>query len=145
MTRENKIDELFSVFLQFRRHMHREVVMQAHANISVAQSEILFAIAKGMTRLRDIAEAQNITPSAATQQCKLLEAAGLVYSVESPDDRRQNILSLSDKGQKLLLQQRQVMKTHAREYLNRLSDTEIEDFIRIMKKMIHPEIKKEAK
>ncbi len=145
MSRENKIDELFSVFLHFRRHMHRKVVMQAHTNITVAQSELLFAIAKGATRLSEIAKAQNITPSAATQQLKLLAAADLVYSVESPDDRRQNILSLTEKGQKLLVQQRHIMKEYTREYLSRLSDTEIDDFILIMKKMIQPEIKQEEK
>lgn len=144
MTRDSKIDELFSVFLQFKRHMHRQIALQAHDDISVAQAEILVAIARGMTRLRDIAQAQNVTPSAATQQLKLLQAAHLVESIESPDDRRENLLSVTAKGKKLLQQHRKAIKTHAREYINRLTDEEIDQFICIMKKMIAPELDKEA-
>lgn len=137
MTKDAKIDELFSVFMQFKRHVHRQIALQAHDDISVAQAEILVAIARGMTRLRDIAQAQNITPSAATQQLKLLQAAQLVESVESPDDRRENLLSLTAKGQELLQQHRIAMKERMREYINRLSDEEIEQFTIIMKKMIN--------
>jgi DNA-binding MarR family transcriptional regulator len=139
MDRDAKIEELFSVFLQFRRHMHRQMLVRAQSNISVAQAEILFAIGKGMNRLRDIAKAQNITPSAATQQLKLLETAGLAESMESPDDRRENLLSLTIKGQELLQQHRAAMKERMREYINRLSDEEIEQFTVIMKKMINAE------
>lgn len=139
MTRDSKIDELFSVFLQFKRHIHRQIALQSQDDISVAQAEILVAIARGMTRLRDIAKAQNITPSAATQQFKLLQAAQLVESIESPDDRRENLLSLTPKGQELLQQHRAAMKERMREYINRLSDEEIEQFTTIMKKMIHTE------
>lgn len=144
MTRDSKIDELFSVFLQFKRRMHRQIIQQAHDDISVPQAEILFAISKGMTRLRDIAQAQSITPSAATQQLKLLQAAHLVESVESPYDRRENLLNVTAKGQKLLQQHRKAIKVHAREYISRLTDEEIDQFIRIMKKMIAPEAGKEA-
>jgi len=139
MTRDSKIDELFSVFLQFKRHIHRQIALQTQDNISVAQAEILVAIARGMTRLRDIAKAQNITPSAATQQLKLLQAAQLVESVESSEDRRENLLSLTPKGQELLQQHRAAMKEHLRDYINRLDDEEIEQFTTIMKKMIHTE------
>jgi len=138
MNRDAKIEELFSVFLQLRRHMHRQMLAHAHSDISVAQAEILFAIGKGMNRLRDIARAQNITPSAATQQLKLLEVAKLVERVESPEDRRENLLSLTVKGQKLLHGHRAAMKQHLRDYINRLSDQEIEQFTVIMKKMISP-------
>lgn len=139
MNRDTKIDELFSVFLQFKRHMHRQIALQSHDDISVAQAEILIAIARGMTRLRDIAEAQNISPSAATQQLKLLQAANLVESVASPDDRRENLLSITTKGQNLLQQHRMAMKERMKEHIKRLNDTEIEQFIAIMKKMIHTE------
>lgn len=139
MTRDSKIDELFSVFLHFKRHIHRQIALQTQDNISVAQAEILVAIARGMTRLRDIAKAQNITPSAATQQLKLLQAAQLVESVESSEDRRENLLSLTPKGQELLQQHRAAMKEHLRDYINRLDDEEIEQFTTIMKKMIHTE------
>jgi len=145
MTRDSKIDELFSVFLQFKRHMHRHIALQAHGDITIAQAEILVAIARGMTRLRDIAEAQNITPSAATQQLKLLQATQLVESIESPDDRRENLLSLTTKGQELLQRHRIAMKKRFREQLNRLDDQEIDQFITIMKKMIDTDHGKEAK
>ncbi len=144
MTRDNKINELFSVFLQFKRCMHRQVVMQTHSNISVTQAEILFTIGKGANRLRDIAQAQTITPSAVTQQLKLLEAAGLIESVPSSEDRREHLLSITKKGQELLRQHRHAMKTHVRRYIDRLTDQEIDDFIYIMKKMIQTESTKET-
>lgn len=137
MNRDQKIDELFSVFIQFKRHVYRQVITQTQGELSVAQAEILIAIAKGTTRLKDIAHTQNITASAAAQQLKLLQAEDLVASTESPEDRRENLLSVTLKGQELLAKQRCIMKEKVKVYFEKLSDREIDNFISCMKKMIN--------
>ncbi len=143
MDKDVKIEELLSTFRQFKRHMHRQMATHIDADISGAQAEILIVIGRGMDRLRDVAEALDITPSAATQQLKLLQLSHLVESVESPEDRRENLLSLTRKGRIFLRHYRSMVKQHVRHSVHRLTDEEIEQFILIMNKMMNKDCERD--
>lgn len=136
MDRNAKIDELLAVFLQFKRQVRKQVTAHTHDGLTMAQSELLFRVHNGCTRLSDIAISQNITPSAATQQVRLLEAEGLIKRTRSSDDKREQQLAITAKGRKLLAKQREQLHAKLRSYVEPLDDADIDAFIRIMNKMI---------
>ncbi len=136
MDRNAKIDELLAVFLQFKRHVRKQVTAHTHDGLTMAQSELLLHVHNGCTRLSDIAISQNITPSAATQQVRLLEAEGLIKRTRSNDDKREQQLAITAKGRKLLAKQREQLHAKLRSYVEPLDDADIDAFIRIMNKMI---------
>ena len=135
MQRDETISELMAVFMQFKRHMRRQMNTGQHDGLTVTQVELLFGIDKGCKRLSDLAENQQVTPSAATQQLKYLEALDLISRQEGAD-RRESNLSLTTKGQKYLANRRQIFQQHFTQLLSALSDKEIQEFTKIMRKMI---------
>ena len=70
--------------------------------ISVEQFHVLRFIRKGLTSVRDIAEARQISRPAISQAAELLVAKGLITRREEPGDRRFVHLALTPAGEALL-------------------------------------------
>ena len=136
MARKQQINELMSVFMHFKRHMRKHLQDVLDDSITVTQVELLVAIQRGVARLKDLAEITYMTPSAVTQQVKLLEAHGYVEQLVSEEDRRERIVQLTEDGEAYLLKRRSIVEAQFAAYMHEVSDTEIDEFIRIMKKMI---------
>ena len=70
--------------------------------ISVEQFHVLRHIRKGLTSVRDIAEARQISRPAVSQAAELLVAKGLITRREAAGDRRFVHLALTPAGEALL-------------------------------------------
>ena len=70
--------------------------------ISVEQFHVLRHIRKGLTSVRDIAEARQISRPAISQAAELLVAKGLITRREAAGDRRFVHLALTPAGEALL-------------------------------------------
>lgn len=136
MKREAQIDELMRVFMQFKRHMRHSLSSDSIDTLTITQIEIMRAIEAGVVTLRDIAKLARMTPSAATQQLKVLEAHDCVTRSVSEHDKREHIVRLTDKGSRHLKKRYDIVQQHLSEQLHEMSDDELQTFTSLMKKMI---------
>ncbi len=80
--------------------------------ISIVQSHILFEIRRaGTPAMQQVAEELGLDITTFSRQIKTLEAKGLVSKSVATDDRRINLLALTNNGQQLLTQIDQYMET----------------------------------
>lgn len=85
--------------------------------------------------IKDIAEAMEMSPSAATQLVDGLVRVGLVTRQEEPNDRRLVQLELSPKGKKHLTDTKEKRIAEMAEIFDILTDKELEEFVRLHKKI----------
>jgi DNA-binding MarR family transcriptional regulator len=88
------------VWNQIRSHL-RAIVMEQF-DISVGQFHVLRHIRKGLTSIRDIADARQISRPAISQEVDLLVEKGLITRQQEADDRRFVHLALTAEGEVLL-------------------------------------------
>jgi DNA-binding MarR family transcriptional regulator len=73
--------------------------------VSIVQSHILFEVRRaGAPSMQQVAEELGIDITTFSRQVKSLESRGLVIKEVSPDDRRVNLLKVTDKGLQVLAQ-----------------------------------------
>jgi DNA-binding MarR family transcriptional regulator len=93
---------------------HLRTIAVEQFEISVGQFHVLRHVRKGLTSVRDIAEARQISPPAVSQEVEILVGKGLVTRREEANDRRFVHLALTAEGEDLLnqvfLQNRDWMK-----------------------------------
>src|SRR5512136_2544161 len=71
--------------------------------ISMVQSQVLFEIRrKGSPSMQQVAEELGMDVTTFSRQAKSLEGKGLIVRRMSPEDRRVNILGLTDEGMRAL-------------------------------------------
>lgn len=85
--------------------------------------------------IKDIAQALEMSSSAATQLVDGLVRAGLVTRQEEPNDRRLVQLELSPKGKKHLDTTKEKRIAEMAEIFEVLTDQELEEFVRLHKKI----------
>ena len=90
------------VWNQIRSHL-RSIAMEQF-DISVGQFYVLRHIRKGLTSVRDIADARQISRPAISQEVDLLVEKGLITRKQEADDRRFVHLALTNEGEVLLNQ-----------------------------------------
>jgi DNA-binding MarR family transcriptional regulator len=88
------------VWNQIRGHL-RSIAMERF-DISVGQFHVLRHIRKGLTSVRDIADARQISRPAISQEVDLLVEKGLITRQQAADDRRFVYLALTAEGEDLL-------------------------------------------
>jgi DNA-binding MarR family transcriptional regulator len=88
------------VWNQIRGHL-RSIAMERF-DISVGQFHVLRHIRKGLTSVRDIADARQISRPAISQEVDLLVEKGLITRQQAAEDRRFVYLALTAKGEDLL-------------------------------------------
>jgi DNA-binding MarR family transcriptional regulator len=88
------------VWNQIRSHL-RSIAMEQF-DISVGQFYVLRHIRKGLTSVRDIADARQISRPAISQEVDLLVEKGLITRKQEADDRRFVHLALTNEGEALL-------------------------------------------
>lgn len=73
--------------------------------VSMAQSHILFEIRRrGSPSMQQVAEELGMDVTTFSRQAKSLEGKGLIVRQLSPDDRRVNLLRVTDEGMRVLEQ-----------------------------------------
>ncbi len=81
---------------------HLRTVAPEQFDISVGQFHLLRLIRKGLTSVRDIADARQISRPAISQEADLLVEKGLITRRQEADDRRFVHLALTSEGDDLL-------------------------------------------
>lgn len=136
MGRQKKIDALMKAFLQLKRSMNKQMVEADTCTATPVQTEILAIISgKNSLRAADIAKSMNTSPSAITQHINQLTESGFVKKYESEDDKRQTLLSLTVAGMHVIKTKQELMRTRVERLVDSLSNAEIDEFIKISKKI----------
>jgi DNA-binding MarR family transcriptional regulator len=73
--------------------------LRLELDLGVGKSELLIKLAQAPMTLREIAQAVEVDPSAATVAVDRLERRGLVQRQAHPDDKRRRLVHLTDAGQ----------------------------------------------
>lgn len=76
----------------------RRRALRAALNLGPGKVEVLIKLADGPMTLREIADAVDVDPPAATVGVNQLEARGLVHRTAHPDDNRRKLVHLTDAG-----------------------------------------------
>lgn len=106
------------------------------ADDSLYMKEVHFVMALGSrerSSMSEAAELLNVTPGAVTQMAAKLEKKGYVIRLKSSQDKRQTILSLTEKGKALCADHIAYDREEhlsVSEKLEEYSDSELEDLIR---------------
>jgi DNA-binding MarR family transcriptional regulator len=96
-------DELRSAVTRTARRLRTEGSLEA---VTPSQYSVLAALKHGSSTLSALAERERVRPPSITRIVAALEDLGLVERVIDPSDRRQVIVSLSDRGRRLLAEMR---------------------------------------
>jgi len=72
--------------------------LRLELDLGVGKSELLIKLAQAPMTLREIAQAVEVDPSAATVAVDRLERRGLVQRQAHPDDKRRRLVHLTDAG-----------------------------------------------
>ena len=91
---------------QIRRYLHFSELVVKKAGLERGQYQLMLAI-KGMPpevrpRIRELANRMQIRHHSAVELVNRLEARGLVHRTRAQDDRREVLLALTAKGEKIL-------------------------------------------
>lgn len=105
-------NELFFLVEQIHHEFQTRIhVALSGLHLDVRQYTTLAFIASGPGRPQhDVAAILHLDPSQAVKLTKALEAAGLLTRITSPHDRRSKILTITDAGQELYLQAKELVQ-----------------------------------
>jgi MarR family transcriptional regulator, 2-MHQ and catechol-resistance regulon repressor len=107
-----------------RNHLRTIAVEQF--DISVEQFHVLRHIRKGLTTVKDIADARQISCSAVSQAVEALVVKGLITRTQAADDRRYVHLALTPDGENLLNQLFQQNRTWMMEKMASIDAQDLE-------------------
>jgi DNA-binding MarR family transcriptional regulator len=105
---------------------HVRLIAAEQFDISVEQFHVLRHIRKGLTSVKDIAEARQISRPAVSQAAETLVEKGLITRREEAEDRRYVHLALTPAGDELLNQVFQQNRAWMREKMASLSTEDLE-------------------
>ncbi len=129
MTEENlrqTIDQFWEtvplVWNQIRGHLR--TIAPEQFDISVGQFHVLRHIRKGLTSVRDIADARQISRPCISQEADVLVEKGLITRRQAAGDRRFVHLALTPEGEGLL---NQIFQQNRIWMMERMAATSVED------------------
>lgn len=95
-------------------------------NLTIAQlKSLLFIANEGTTNLKSLASALGVTPANVTGIVDRLVEQGLVSREENPADRRMLLLRLTDKGENLLANLREIREDYMLRVLEQMNDEQL--------------------
>lgn len=135
--RKQLIGDILHSFHAIRNITKAKAASLGHRNhITHSQWFVLTMIDRFKKRsIKDIAEAMEMSSSAATQLVNVLVQAGLVIRQEDPKDRRSVQLELSPKGKKHIAATKEKRITEMANIFDALTDSELEEYVRLQKKI----------
>lgn len=131
------IEEILHSFHSIRNITKTKAASLSHQNrITHSQWFVLKIIEHYKSKsIKDIAETLGISSSAATQLVDGLVQSGFVTRKEDPNDRRLVQLELSPKGKKHLATTKEKRITEMANIFGSLTDKELEELVRLHKKI----------
>lgn len=138
MNRQKAIDELFDTMDIAKRNLRgRMLSITSGKNISHAQLEVLFSIRTSQPiNPKELAAKLSMTPGAISQLIDVLEDQRLISRQTDTDDRRRQVLTVSDRGNRLMKSIERRRRTVMENVIKGLTDEELELWLRIQKKII---------
>ncbi|MBI1920613.1 MAG: MarR family transcriptional regulator [Geobacter sp.] len=101
--------------------------------VSMVQSHILFEVRrKGNPSMQQVAEELGMDVTTFSRQAKTLETKRLIIRSSSPDDRRVNLLSLTDRGLQVLAQIDHYMEAKMEQIFSSMTPFERDTVIRAL-------------
>jgi DNA-binding MarR family transcriptional regulator len=92
--------QAWAEMLAFIMGQDRLRALRIELDLGVGKSELLIKLAQAPMTLREVAQAAEVDPSAATVAVDRLEQRGLVRRQAHPDDKRRRLVHLTDAGQR---------------------------------------------
>jgi len=135
--RKQLIEEILHCFHVIRNIIKVKAASLGHQNhITHSQWFVLTMIEHfKKTNIKDIAEAMEMSSSAATQLVDVLVQSGYVTRQEDPKDRRSVQLELSPKGEEHIAASKEKRIAEMAGLFDALSDSELEEFLQLHKKI----------
>ncbi len=90
---------------------------------------------EGTKSVSEIASHLSLTQATASNVINAAQSKGLVAKVKDPDDRRVTLISLTEEGEILLERVKRERLKRTGKILRRLSESELEDLVRIFSKL----------
>lgn len=143
--RKQLIEGILHSFHAIRNQIKARAAHLGHRNhITHSQWFVLKIIEHYKNRsIKDIAETLGISSSAATQLVDGLVRSGYVTRQEDPKDRRSAQLKLSPKGKKHIAATKEKRITEMAGLFDALTDNELEEYLRLQKKILSKFLHKE--
>ena len=121
---------------KLHRLMKRRYACQAEVEMTVEEYILLNMIrAKTDQILQNIAIATGKNKSVILRMIDSLEQKGLVKRTVNPDDRRENLLSITDKGNRVVLQHQQIEKHLSQELIEGLPPEKVAVFFEVLEQI----------
>ena len=116
--------------------MKRRYACQAEVEMTVEEYILLNMIrAKTDQILQNIAIATGKNKSVILRMIDSLEQKGLAKRTVNPDDRRENLLSITDKGNRVVLQYQQVEKHLSQELIEGIPPEKVAIFFEVLEQI----------
>jgi len=90
--------QAWAQMLAFITGQDRLRALRLELDLGVGKSELLIKLAQAPMTLREVAQAAEVDPSAATVAVDRLEQRGLVQRQAHPDDKRRRLVHLTEAG-----------------------------------------------
>lgn len=121
---------------KLHRLMKRQYACQAEVEMTVEEYILLNMIrAKTDQILQNIAIATGKNKSVILRMIDSLEQKGLAKRTVNPDDRRENLLSITDKGNRVVLQYQQVEKHLSQELIEGIPPEKVAIFFEVLEQI----------
>lgn len=116
-----------------RRSMHDFVQFSKDSGLSMTQINTLFRLHHaGMCGVTEVGDHLGVTNAAASQMVDRLVQQGLIERAEDPSDRRVKQLSLTTKGQRLVLDSIEARRCWMEQLTDLLNADELEQIIQAL-------------
>lgn len=132
-----KIDQLTALFFGTSRLIreHMKPTKKTNPSTFLRIGTLHYISESRRPTMQEVAKFLSITPPSATSLIDGLIQSGMVTRVSDASDRRMIRLEISLKGKQILGKTHKEMMLHIRQVLEKLDSKDIDDLIRIMKKL----------
>ncbi|WP_152349264.1 MarR family winged helix-turn-helix transcriptional regulator [Brevibacterium sp. CFH 10365] len=118
---------------------HHQRTSLGYSSYTLEETEVLIVLlfGEGLNFTpKQLAEAVFVSPANMTAKLSRLESAGRVERTLNPDDRRSIVVKLTEQGHRDAVKSFRHFTAHATETLNPLTDDEIDQFSRLLTKLL---------
>ena len=136
MTQELLVTTVGKVRNKLHRLMKQRYTQEAEVKMTVEEF-ILLNMIKARTDqiLQNIAIATGKNKSVVMRMIDSLEEKGLAKRTVNPEDRRENLLSITEKGEEVVCQYQEIEKRLSNELLEGISPEKIATFFEVIEKI----------
>ena len=121
---------------QFEEWSINRLCSHGYDNFKIAYMPVLMNIKLEGTSNNELAKVARVTKQAMSKVVKELTDMGYIKSKVSPEDKRNSIISLTDKGKKLVIEARYAVRDLMNEYREVFGKKEFDLMLQLMQKMI---------